>query len=105
MISLMKYRIKEHRKRLGWTLDQLAGASDLSKGYLSLLESGKRDPSAEALRSLAAALQVDATEMIQPDTDEARQAIEHLSVFLKLDPEDRAAVMRIAVGLRPDDGA
>jgi transcriptional regulator with XRE-family HTH domain len=101
----MKYRIREHRKRHGWTLDHLAELSGLSKGYLSLLEGGKRDPSAESLRSLAAAFSVDVTEMIEPENDEARQAIDHLAVFLKLNPEDRKAIARMAAGLKPDDAA
>ena len=84
-------------------MDHLAELSGLSKGFLSLLENGKRDPSAEALRSLAAALNVDVTEMIEPEDDAARQAIDHLSVFLKLSPEDRAAVARMTLGLKPDD--
>lgn len=101
----MKYRIKEHRKARGWSQEHLASLADTSKGYISQLESGQRDPSAEMLRSLAAAFEKDVTEMIEPENDEARQAIEHLAVFLKLSPEDRSAIARMAVGLKPDDGA
>lgn len=101
----MKYRIKEHRTKRGWSQEHLATLAGTSKGFISQLESGKRDPSAETLRSLAAAFEVDVTEMIEPEDDAARQAIDHLSVFLKLRPEDRDAVVRIAVGLKPDDAA
>ncbi|WP_191569292.1 helix-turn-helix domain-containing protein [Paracoccus yeei] len=92
----MKFRIKEHRKRLGLTLDQLATASGLTKGYLSLLENEKRDPSAEALRSLAAALEVDVTDMIAPETADARDAIEMLMIFRNLEDDARADLFRIA---------
>ncbi|REF69625.1 helix-turn-helix domain-containing protein [Paracoccus versutus] len=98
----MRFRIKEHRTRLGWTQDHLAKASGLTKGYLSLLEHGKRDPSAEALRSLAAAFGVDVTEMIEPDSAEAQDAIDHLAVYMKLDPEDKVAVSRIARKMLPN---
>lgn len=99
----MKFRIKEHREARDWsqlTLSQLAG---LSKSYVSLLENGHRDPSAEALRSIAAAFGVDATELIEPSSDEAHRAIEHLTVFQKLSPEDQDALARIARKMLPDD--
>lgn len=101
----MKYRIKEHRKSRGWSQEHLASLAGTSKGYISQLESEQREPSGEMLRSLAAAFGVDVTEMIEPGDDAAREAIEHLSIFMKLSPEDRAAVARIALGLKPDDAA
>lgn len=101
----MRYRVKEHRTARGWSQEYLAKLAGTTKGYISQIETGKRDPSAETLRSLAAAFDVDVTEMILPENDLARQAIDHLSVFLRLDPEDRAAVARIALKMSPDDAA
>lgn len=50
-------QIKELRKRKDWTLDDLAHKSDVSKAYLSQLESGDSErPSANILYNIAAAL-------------------------------------------------
>ena len=92
----MKFRIREHRQRLNLTLDQLADASGLTKGYLSLLENGKRDPSAEALRSLAEALSVDVTDMIQSGDEGVQEAIDLLTLFRQLRPDARADLLSIA---------
>lgn len=99
----MKYRIKEHRQARGWTQEQLAEMANASKGYISLLESGRRDPSAETLRSLAAAFGVDVTALIEPSTDAARSIIDHLEIFQKLSEADRAVVARIALSMAPKD--
>ena len=39
----MKYRIRELRKALGWTGQDLADRVGTTKGYISELETGKRD--------------------------------------------------------------
>lgn len=104
MVCAMRYRIKEHRKARGWTQEQLAQMVGTSKGYISQIESGARDPSAETLRSLAAAFDLDAVQMIEPDSEEARSIMDHLAVFQKLSPEDQAAVARIAAKLLPREG-
>lgn len=105
MVCAMKYRIKEHRKARGWTQEQLAQMVGTTKGYISQMENGVREPSAETLRSLAAAFGVDAVQMIEPDSDEARAIMNHLATFQKLAPEDQLAVARIAEKLLPrDDG-
>lgn len=100
--NTMKYRIKEHRRARRLTQAQLAEMAGLSSGYISLLESGERDASAEALRSLAAALRVDVTEMIVPDSSSAQRLVDHLSVFQRLSPEDQEAIYRIALRMLPD---
>lgn len=47
-------RIRRHRRRLGLTLDELAGRTGISKPYLSLIETGRvtNPPSDEKLRRL-----------------------------------------------------
>lgn len=98
----MKYRVKEYRNKRGWSQEHLAEIVGSSKGYISQIETGARIPSAATLQALADAFNVTPPEMIEPDSDEAREAIAHLSVFLALSAEDRAAVTRIAIGLKPD---
>jgi transcriptional regulator with XRE-family HTH domain len=56
-------KIRELREAQGITSEQLAYENDLSKGYLSLIENGKRRPSLEVLEQLAKALDVKITEL------------------------------------------
>ena len=99
----MKYRIKELRGARGWTQQHLADLAGTSKGYISQLESGDRSPSAETLRALASAFRVDASQMIAPSSDEARDIMHHLEVFQRLSAEDRATIARLAEKLLPND--
>ena len=55
---MMGDRIREVRNKRGWTLDDLAEASALSKGFLSDLENNKRDIGAGNLLLIADALAV-----------------------------------------------
>ncbi|MGE3975302.1 MAG: helix-turn-helix domain-containing protein [Bdellovibrionales bacterium] len=52
-------RITTVRKKRGMTSEKLAYENDVSKGYLSDIESGKRLPSLRMLAKLAEALSVD----------------------------------------------
>src|SRR5256885_9630658 len=47
-------KLRKHRRRLGLTLDELAGRTSISKPYLSLIETGRvpNPPSDEKLRRL-----------------------------------------------------
>jgi phage repressor protein C with HTH and peptisase S24 domain/transcriptional regulator with XRE-family HTH domain len=51
-------KIRKHRRRLGLTLDELAGRTGISKPYLSLIETGRvaNPPSDEKLRRLEQSL-------------------------------------------------
>lgn len=51
--------IQKARRRLGMTQEQLAEAIDVSPPYVSLLESGKRHPSAKVQRDLLRVLRLD----------------------------------------------
>lgn len=51
-------RIRARRLELGWTQDELATRSNISKGYLSDLENNKRSVGAETLLDLSEALSV-----------------------------------------------
>jgi len=47
------------RKKKNLTLEKLAYENDISKGYLSEVESGKKLPSLKMLKKIAEALEVD----------------------------------------------
>lgn len=49
-------RIRDRRKDLGWTQEQLAERAAMSKGFLSDLENGKSSVGAEILLDIARAL-------------------------------------------------
>ena len=51
-------KLRELRARSGWTLDELARQTSLSKSYLSRLEDGDRQPSLAALLSISRAFGV-----------------------------------------------
>ena len=49
-------RIRDFRKDLGWTLEKLADKTKLSKGFLSDIESNKRNASTETVLKIAKAM-------------------------------------------------
>ena len=57
--------LKQHRLRKGWTLDDLAERSDLSKAFLSRLESGDRQASIAAVLTLCEVFELSMAEMFQ----------------------------------------
>jgi transcriptional regulator with XRE-family HTH domain len=59
-------KIRRQRRRLGLTLDELAGRTGISKPYLSLIETGRvpNPPSDEKLRRLEQTLGFTAGELI-----------------------------------------
>src|SRR5687768_5666734 len=59
-------KLRRQRRRLGFTLDELAGKTGISKPYLSLIETGRvpNPPSDEKLRRLEQALGFTAGELV-----------------------------------------
>lgn len=97
---LMKFRIRDIRKAKRMTIEQLAERVGTSKGYLSDLETGKRQPSTTMLHLIGQALKVPEKELYEPDTPQDALAIAHFTTFLDLSPEDQEAVARHANSLR-----
>jgi transcriptional regulator with XRE-family HTH domain len=63
--------IRRIRRSRGMTLGELASRANLTKGYLSKVENGRRSPPVSTLQSLAVALGVDLAEMLDGPTDPA----------------------------------
>lgn len=97
----MKTRIREIRKSKKWTLDHLAELVGTSKGHLSDIETGKREPSTTMLRDIAAALGVSEVEAIGPGAPSDAALAELMDDFMRLSEEDRTAVARHARSLLP----
>jgi len=57
-------RIRRLRHERGWTLERLAGETDLSKAYLGRLEAGERHPSLAALLALGRAFGLSVSELV-----------------------------------------
>jgi XRE family transcriptional regulator, master regulator for biofilm formation len=57
-------QIKEHRLRKRMSITKLAMIADISKGYLSSIESYKTNPSAHIIQKLAKALEVPVEQLL-----------------------------------------
>lgn len=95
----MSYRIKELRKLHGWTQDHLADLIGCSKGHVSEMEAGKKNPSAPLLETIARVFDVTVPELYvqssSPDiaafiarfdrlSDEGKKKLAEYAEFLEL---------------------
>jgi transcriptional regulator with XRE-family HTH domain len=92
---MLKDKLREHRKKLGLSLDELAGRTDTSKSYLWELENrATTKPSADKLGKIASVLGVTTEYLLD---DEAELNDEHVKeVFYRkfngLSPDDKARI-------------
>ena len=100
---LMKLRIKELRTKRGLTIDQLASMSGLSRGFISLLENGKRDPSADTLGQLSDALGVPLVDLIDEGHDRERLN-RLLAILARLSADDCDRILLMAEALADRQG-
>ncbi|WP_298848107.1 helix-turn-helix transcriptional regulator [uncultured Ruegeria sp.] len=87
----MEIRIKEIRQAKGLTQDELSVKVDLSRSYLAQLEKGTRQLTTKKQAIIAAALDVEPTELVDfsaPDKDDEALLLE---AFRALSPEQRKA--------------
>lgn len=88
----MKFRIRQLRRARGWTIDQLADLTSISRGFLSQIETGARQPSVETLSQIAAAFEVPV-----PDLYSERSATEEalLEVFRRIPASRHEELIRM----------
>lgn len=67
-------RIREIREELGWTLDTVADKTGISKGFLSDVETGKRDISSEYLLKIADAMGASVDYLLRGETSASASA-------------------------------
>lgn len=96
----MKTRVKELRAKKGWTIDQLADVSGVSRGFISQIENERRDPSAQTLADLAQAFGVHVSQLLA-DPDLAGDIAEAMRLLEAIRPEHRAAALRAMSGFVP----
>ena len=90
-------RLKHLRKERGWTLDELAAASGVSRSMLSQIERGQANPTLAIVWHLSQALGVELSEFVGSQRVERRSRIElTTSSFVpEIRTEDGRCVMRI----------
>lgn len=95
----MKLRVRQLRKDKGWTIDQLAAVSGLSRGFISQLENEQRRPGPETLITLAGAFKISLSDLFDDQSlgDDLAAAMEILS---RIEPEDRPAALRAMSGFQ-----
>jgi len=71
-----KFKLKQHRKNLGLSLDKLAKESGTSKSYLWELENSDREISARLLYRVSKALGVDMEYLIDDNMDFGENTID-----------------------------
>jgi len=69
METIVRARLRALRRQRGWSLDDLAERAHLSASTISRIETGKRSIGLDVLIALAAALGVDAGELLAVDDD------------------------------------
>ncbi len=100
----MKTRVRELRNGRGWTIDQLADVSGVSRGFISQIENERREPSAQTLASLADAFDIHVSQLIA-DADLASDVAEAMRLLGTIPAKDRPAALRAMSGFvpRPED--
>lgn len=77
-------RIRERRREIGLSLNDLAAETGLHKSYLSRLESGAvRQPATDSLERIARALQLPQTELFGLLDERARDLLPPLQPYLR----------------------
>jgi transcriptional regulator with XRE-family HTH domain len=93
----MLLKIKEVRIAKRMTVEALANAVGLAKGYVSEIENGKKQCNMTRLQAFAKALGVSVNELIEGASD--AETADHLRTMALLSPEDQETVRRVAASL------
>ena len=90
-------RIKKLREERGWSYSQLAQEAKVSRSYLYLIETGDSSPSGEKLRSIANALGVSVSDILEtiPGKPEIPHTLKSFAEKEKLSREDVEMLARL----------
>lgn len=91
----MSLRIRQIRESKGWTQEHLASLAGLSRSQLAMIERETRPANTLRLNAIAAALGVRTEDLFDSGDDVARIS----QIIRDLDPDDRAALVRMAEAL------
>lgn len=70
------HRLRHYRRRRGLTLEELGQVIGRPAPFLSLVENGKREPKLSQISALANALEVDMSELLEPEAPNRRARLE-----------------------------
>ena len=97
----MKYNVRNVREAKGLTVEATAREVGISKGYLSMLERGLRQPSMDMVESIAQFLGVQPLDLLVSDSEDEEKVLAHLRTYRRLSPQDQDAVSQLARRLKP----
>jgi transcriptional regulator with XRE-family HTH domain len=101
--DVLASRLKDARHQRGWTLDQLASMTGVSKPHLARMESGQRQPSLSVLISLAQVFEVPIASLLDEEATPSAIVVNGASaperhgnglVYEVLSPSDAPAAMQ-----------
>jgi transcriptional regulator with XRE-family HTH domain len=98
--------LREWRKFMGWSQEELAEMADVHQSKIARVESGKRGLKAGFLKELARAFKVPASALLEvnPATEEGRQTASMLLAWNKLTGGQRADMLRMMRAIaEPED--
>lgn len=88
-------RIKELREQFGMSMYRLAKLSGVSQAYISKVEAGERNPTAEVLERLCSAFGITLAEFFSDESNEIPPDIMQLmNIAQRLTPAQRASLKR-----------
>lgn len=98
----MQLNLKSLRNDRGWTLDYVAELSGTSKGYLSQLENGRRQPSTATLETLAEVFRVRVIDLVASGAPSGRSSLDaQISAELqRLGEREKAVILATARAMR-----
>lgn len=66
VVRLLGRNVRAFRRERGLSQEELAHRAEMERSYISDIERGTRNPSVKALGKLAAALQIEAWQLLKP---------------------------------------
>ncbi len=108
LLTLLASRIRAHRKRLGLTIEALAGAAAIDAGYLGHIETAAKTPSLSVLAKLMNSLDVGPGELLgktSPRTKETPDlVVRRLHALIRtLKPAQRSDLLAVLNKLQKGD--
>lgn len=92
-------RVREERRRLGWTLERLASEAGISTGFLAYIEKNRKKASLETIERLAHALGLSASELLRdcaaPRGESDKELRTVSSMMRESSPRKRAMIYKV----------
>lgn len=87
VLSILSMRLKEARKKRGFTQEHLADITGLSVRHIANIEKGDVNPSFEVLSALVKALGISFDAMFDPADEQTEAEIQEIAGLYRLCPE------------------